>query len=127
MSKLKQLIDNDELERFELKASNEEEEFENFLIKLISQVVKLRVEKGLSQKDLAKKIGTKQSAISRFESFSSNPTLKFLFKVLKALDAEFEIKSKEQVQNIFDIVVDKNSDLDKYQIDSINKIWERVS
>ena len=52
---------------------------------LISQVIEARIKKGLTQKELAKRIGTKQSAISRLESGTYNPSLKFLQKTAKAL------------------------------------------
>ncbi|MBU0982196.1 helix-turn-helix transcriptional regulator [Patescibacteria group bacterium] len=48
-------------------------------------VIEKRLEKGLTQLELAKKIGTKQSAISRLESGSYNPSLNFLDKVARAL------------------------------------------
>lgn len=128
MSKLKELIEKDQLEKFELKAENPEEEYENFLINIVTQIVKLRLEKGLSQKELAEKLGTKQSAISRFENLSSNPTLKFIFKILKVLDADFEIKDKNREYEKFEIVINnKNKIAEKYSIDSIEKVWEKVS
>lgn len=54
---------------------------------LIEQVIESRLKKGLSQRELAKKVGTKQSAISRFESGNYNPSLGFLIKISKALDS----------------------------------------
>ena len=45
--------------------------------------VKKRIEKGITQKELAKKIDTRQSSISRFESGAYNPTLIFLLVHLK--------------------------------------------
>ncbi|MBU1152291.1 helix-turn-helix domain-containing protein [Patescibacteria group bacterium] len=48
-------------------------------------VIAKRIEKGLSQSELAKKVGTKQSAISRLESGQYNPSIKLLDKVAKAL------------------------------------------
>ncbi len=59
---------------------------------LIAILIKKRVEKGLTQEELAKKIGTKQSAISRLESGNYNPSLVFLRKVSKALNARLEVK-----------------------------------
>lgn len=44
-----------------------------------------RIKNGLTQKQLAEKVGTKQSAISRFEGGESNPRLNFLKKLVKAL------------------------------------------
>lgn len=58
---------------------------------VIELLIQKRVKRGFTQADLAKKIGTKQSAISRFESGSYNPTLTFLGKVADALDAQLRI------------------------------------
>jgi len=58
---------------------------------VITMIIKERIKKGLSQKELAKKIGTKQSAISRLESGTYNPSLSFLQKVSEALDARLKI------------------------------------
>ncbi|UMX47886.1 MAG: helix-turn-helix transcriptional regulator [Candidatus Nealsonbacteria bacterium DGGOD1a] len=58
---------------------------------LIEMVIKKRLKSGLSQQDLAEKIGTKQSAISRLESGRSNPSLLFLQKIAKALDSQLEV------------------------------------
>lgn len=55
--------------------------------KLIKEVIKKRLEKGMTQTELAKKIGTKQSAIARFESGNSNPSLLFLQKIANALQS----------------------------------------
>lgn len=54
-------------------------------------LIRARIEKGLTQKELADKIGTKQSVISRFESGRANPSLAFLQRLAKALDASLEI------------------------------------
>lgn len=58
---------------------------------LIDKIIAKRIEKNLSQQDLAKKIGTGQSAISRLESGNSNPSLKFIQKIAKALDTKIVI------------------------------------
>ncbi|MBZ1348582.1 MAG: helix-turn-helix transcriptional regulator [Candidatus Nealsonbacteria bacterium] len=58
---------------------------------VIEMIIKKRIEKGLSQKELARKIGTKQSAISRLESGTYNPSLSFLQKVGEALGAKLKI------------------------------------
>lgn len=47
---------------------------------IIEATIKKRLEKNWSQKDLAEKIDTKQSAISRLESGNANPILRFLLK-----------------------------------------------
>lgn len=58
---------------------------------LITSVLKKRIEKGLSQEKLAQAIGTKQSAISRFESGTYNPSFAFLQKIAQALDARLKV------------------------------------
>ncbi len=55
------------------------------------EIIKLRIEQGLSQKELANKINSKQSAISRLESGDYNPSLEFLNKVATALGKELHI------------------------------------
>lgn len=58
---------------------------------IIAQVIQKRLDKGLSQKQLAEKIGTKQSAIARLEGGNSNPSVAFLEKVSKALGGKLQI------------------------------------
>lgn len=58
---------------------------------IIEQVIKRRLEKGLSQKQLAEKVGTKQSAISRLEGGNISPSVSFLEKVAKALGGKLQI------------------------------------
>lgn len=53
----------------------------------ISKDVKLaRVKRGITQSELAKKIGTKQSSISRLESGKISPSISFLNDIAIALD-----------------------------------------
>lgn len=63
---------------------------------IIEMIIRRRVERGLSQKDLARKIGTKQSAISRLESGDYNPSISFLQKVGEALSAKLKISLVEK-------------------------------
>jgi ribosome-binding protein aMBF1 (putative translation factor) len=58
---------------------------------LIKEVIKKRLELGLTQAELAKKLGTKQSAISRLERGNYNPTVVFLRKLALAFDMELQI------------------------------------
>ena len=59
---------------------------------LISKLIEARIKRGVSQADLAKKIGTKQSAIARLESGRVNPTVDFLDKISTALGSKLEIQ-----------------------------------
>lgn len=58
---------------------------------IITQVIQKRLEKGLTQKQLADKIGTKQSAIARLEGGTTNPSVAFLKKVARALGSKLQI------------------------------------
>jgi len=59
---------------------------------VIQAVIDARVKKGVTQKDLAEKVGTKQSVISRLESGRANPSVAFLKKLAQALNSHLEIK-----------------------------------
>lgn len=59
---------------------------------LIRSIIDKRIEKNISQEELASRMGTKQSALSRFESGNYNPSLAFMQKVAQALDSKLEIR-----------------------------------
>lgn len=58
----------------------------------ISAIIEARAKKGYTQATLAKKIGTKQSAIARIESGNSNPSIGFLQKLAGALGKKLVIR-----------------------------------
>ena len=58
---------------------------------IIRSIIRKRLEKGMSQKQLAAKMGTQQSALSRLESGTYNPSLAFLKKVSTALGGKLQI------------------------------------
>lgn len=62
--------------------------------KLIFEVIKLRIEHNLTQKELAKKIGTTQTIISRMENGDYNPSYNFLQRLAAGLGKELEIQFK---------------------------------
>jgi len=61
---------------------------------LIEMIIRKRLKAGLSQETLAQKLGTKQSAIARFESGKTNPTLSFLTNITSALNGKLTISVK---------------------------------
>lgn len=61
---------------------------------LISELIKARVKRGLTQKEIAEKMHTKQSSIARIESGEANPTIEFLEKMTKAMDSKLVIQVK---------------------------------
>lgn len=61
------------------------------------RLIELRKQKGLTQKDLAKKLGTSQSVIARWENRAYDGVrLETLFRVAHALNSEVEIRVVEQ-------------------------------
>lgn len=82
--KKKAFIDDPELYK-EYKALEPEYE-------IIWQIIKVRNELNLTQKELAARTGIKQSNISRLESGSYNPSLVFLKKIAHGLGKELHIE-----------------------------------
>jgi transcriptional regulator with XRE-family HTH domain len=56
------------------------------------QIARLRILRGLTQQQLAEKVGTKQPSIARLEGGRSTPSLDFLRRVAQALDARVEVR-----------------------------------
>lgn len=59
--------------------------------RLIRGLIENRIHKRFTQKQLAEKIGTTQSALARFESGRVNPSLDFVQKLARALDLKITI------------------------------------
>ena len=76
----------------EFKKAYDDRELE---FQLLRAVMQARAKKGMTQKGLAKKAGTKQSAISRFESGSYNPSLQFVKKLSNALDLRLTLTGRQ--------------------------------
>ena len=57
----------------------------------ISKLISARIQKGITQKELARKVGTKQSAIARFEAGNVNPSLEFLERVANVMGYKLTI------------------------------------
>jgi len=49
---------------------------------------KIRIEKGYTQEYLAEKVGIHPTYIGKLESGKSNPSIKMLFKISRALDVK---------------------------------------
>ena len=59
--------------------------------KLAGDLIRLRLSKGMTQEELARRINTKQSAIARLESAGSLPSLSTVKRVAEALDADLYV------------------------------------
>jgi DNA-binding XRE family transcriptional regulator len=58
---------------------------------LIAQIIDARGQLNITQEELASRVGTQKSNISRFESGSYNPSLDFITKVAHSLGKEVHI------------------------------------
>lgn len=56
------------------------------------QIARLRIERGLTQAQLAELVGTRQPSIARIESGKSLPSLSFLERVAGVLNARVEVR-----------------------------------
>lgn len=59
---------------------------------LIEAIIKARKDEEMTQKELADKIGTKQSVISRLETGHANPSVDFLKRLAQEFHSRLEIK-----------------------------------
>ncbi len=84
---------------------------------LADDILRLRMEKGWSQVELAERAGTKQANISRLESGLSNPSINFLQKVAKALDTNISIRfEKISAQEIYITTDAKNESQEAFLV-----------
>lgn len=63
---------------------------------IISQLRALRKQRGMTQKELAAKIGQTQQRIAEIESGEFSPSLETLKPILKALDAELVLRDNRE-------------------------------
>lgn len=66
----------------------------NFSVELVSEIIKRRLELGITQRQLADMTGIKQSAIARLESFRASPKLETIYKILGPLELEIKVIPK---------------------------------
>lgn len=75
-------------------------ELDDILYDISMKIFDYRISKGWTQKQLADKLGIKQSMVSKLESGEYNPTVEQLWKISKKLGWNFELilKDKEEVE-----------------------------
>ncbi len=61
---------------------------------VISQIIEARISQNMTQEELALRVGTQKSNISRLESGTYNPSLDFLSRVARSLGKEVQITLK---------------------------------
>jgi len=97
---------------------------------IAEMVIDLRIKKGLTQKDLAERINTKQSSIARLERGKTIPSLSFLEKIAKACGTELNPPSFACLKNelnTFDtpsVLINKNkfNTENKYETFMVNNL-----
>lgn len=65
--------------------------------KLIGEMISLRKQENITQKELAKLTGNKQQVISRIERKQSVPTIRAFSHILDALGYELQIVKKKSI------------------------------
>jgi transcriptional regulator with XRE-family HTH domain len=63
-----------------------------FFAAIASELSERRTERGLSQRELAKLVGTTQSAIARLESGGRPPRIDTLLRIADALDCDLHVE-----------------------------------
>ncbi len=56
------------------------------------QITRLRLMRGMTQTELARRVGTQQPSIARLESGRGEPKLSFLRRVVEALGGRLEVR-----------------------------------
>jgi len=62
-------------------------------------LIEVRVKSGVSHEELARRMGTSQSAIARLESGSAMPSMRTLAKLALATDCEMQIDFKPRAKS----------------------------
>ena len=73
------------------KKAYEESELE---YQIARALIKARLERGYTQKELAEKLQTRQSVISRVENARTIPSLSFLKRLARVLNASLQVQFK---------------------------------
>jgi len=63
-----------------------------FFAQIADQVAERRLAKGLSQRELAERVGTTQSAIARLERGGRPPRIDTLLNIAEALDCDLRVE-----------------------------------
>ena len=83
-----------EKELFKQPGFKEAQEETRLEYEIARALIKARLEKGLTQAEIAKRMNTKQSVISRVENARTIPSLSFLKRLAVVLDASLQVQFK---------------------------------
>lgn len=83
-----------EKELFKRPGFKEAQEETRLEYEIARALIKARIEKGLTQAEIAKRMNTKQSVISRVENAKTVPSLSFLKRLAQVLNASLQVQFK---------------------------------
>jgi len=109
------------------------------IARLVMEARRRRRKNGLTQKELAERIGTNQGVIARFENIGRIPTYDFLIRLCRTLgtelfmsvNGEYTVVVPDELREVVDkISMDRNEDRSVFLvnliIDSLNELNERI-
>jgi transcriptional regulator with XRE-family HTH domain len=70
------------------------------ILDIANDVLRLRLEKGWSQAELAERVGTKQANISRLENGLANPSVELLQRLAKAFGTELVVRLRKEAPKV---------------------------
>lgn len=83
-----------EKELFKRPGFKEAQEETRLEFEIARALIKARIERGLTQAEIAKRMNTKQSVISRVENAKTVPSLSFLKRLAQVLNASLKVQFK---------------------------------
>ncbi|MDD4688109.1 MAG: helix-turn-helix transcriptional regulator [Candidatus Cloacimonetes bacterium] len=94
---------------------------------IVADLAVYRIKQRVSQAELAKRMGTSQSVITRFERMGRIPTIEFIYKVAAALGVELEgLKVIEVQQRSIEFACSSDSISVTIQSDIVSNLVEQV-
>ena len=86
-------FDSEDIHREQMKDPAYRKEYNSLEVEfaIIHAIMRKRIENDMTQADLARKMRSGQATISRLESGTYNPSIKFLKRVAKALGARLQV------------------------------------
>ena len=76
---------------------------------MMEELVDMREKHGLSQAELAQRMGVSQSAVAQFERYDANPTLATIQRYALAVDANLELKVTSDRERSRDLLAEKSA------------------
>jgi len=93
------------------------------------EIIRLRVERGWTQEQLAQKAGTRQANISRLENAVGTPSVSLLLRVAKALEARLCVRLEDREHDSQPALAEQRmaSLLLKAELPQTGKLWSTVN